>query len=48
MMTEIYTIDGGQKDALLMRANIKKNLQADNIHFSLQLSTPIPFYAPSF
>ena len=24
-MTEIYTVDGGQKDALLRRANIKKN-----------------------
>ena len=24
MMTEISTIDGGQKDALLSRANIKK------------------------
>ena len=25
MMTEIKTIDDGQKDALLRRANIKKN-----------------------
>ena len=24
-MTEIYTIEGGQKDALLKKANVKKN-----------------------
>ena len=26
MMTEISTIDGGQKDALLRKANINKNI----------------------
>ena len=26
-MTEIQTVDGGQKDALLKRANIKKNTE---------------------
>ena len=26
MMTEILTIEGGQKDLLLRKANIKKNL----------------------
>ena len=26
MLTEIYTIEGGQKDVLLRRTNIKKNI----------------------
>ena len=31
MMTEIQTIDGGQKDAFLRRANIKKDIQIMDI-----------------
>ena len=37
MMTEIYTIDGGQKDALLRKANIKTiniNLNLKGGHLS--------------
>ena len=30
MMTEIQTIEGGQKDALLRRANIKKKKKNKN------------------
>ena len=30
MMTEIYTTDGGQKDALLKRANITKKMHKLN------------------
>ena len=32
MITEIWTIDGGQKYALLRRANIKKLFDAEYVH----------------
>ena len=45
MMTEIYTIDGDQKNVLPRRANIKKGLiiyKSINFDWSNGFATPIP------
>ena len=34
MMTEIYTKEGGQKDVLLRRTNIKKNIFINLVLYS--------------
>ena len=42
-MTEIWTIDGGQKDALLRRANIKKGNIYELVSLSIHEGAYIQF-----